>query len=84
MERIGNILPTKSKANSERGLIIEDILREINKERVGTKYKPMTPKLLAIKVSHVPLKDLYSFHSECKDYKSRNGSYGKCFFGRLK
>lgn len=75
----------KSRIKSERADIIRQFLEEINKERVGTKYKQLTGRAVAIKVGH--LKDnatLYYFLSECKDYKNRGGSFGKYFFGALK
>lgn len=75
----------KSKITSERQSILAQFLEEINKERVATKWKPMTGKGVAMKLSH--LKDnntLYYFLSQCKDYKHRNGSFSKYFFGALK
>lgn len=70
---------------NERQGILKQFLEEINKERVGTKYKPLTGRAVAIKLSH--LKDnhtLYFFLSQCKDYKNRQGSFSKYFFGALK
>ena len=70
---------------NERQDIIRQFLEELNKERVGTKFKPLTGRGVAIKVGHI--KDnhtLYYFLSECKDYKNRNGSFSKYFFGALK
>lgn len=78
-------LTQKSRIKSERADIIRQFLEEINKERIGTKYKQLTGRAVAIKLGH--LKDngtLYYFLSECKDYKNRNGSFSKYFFGALK
>lgn len=78
-------LTQKTQIRSERAYIVSQFLEEINKERLGTKYKPMTGRGVAMKISH--LKDngiLYYFLSECKDYKNRNGSFSKYFFGALK
>lgn len=75
----------KTRIKSERADIVSQFLLEINKERIGTKYKLMTGRGVAMKLSH--LKDngtLYYFLSECKDYKNRNGSFSKYFFGALK
>jgi hypothetical protein len=75
----------KSKITNERQDILRQFLEEINKERIGTKYKQLTGRAVAMKVAH--LKDngtLYYFLSECKDYKNRNGSFSKYFFGALK
>lgn len=75
----------KTRIKSERADIIRQFLEEMNKERLGTKYKPLTARAVAIKVGH--LKDnatLYYFLSMCKDYKNRKGSFSKYFFGALK
>ena len=74
----------KTGANSERASLIEEFVNEINKERIRTKYKMLEPKVIAIKLAHVPTQDLYRFLSTCKDYKARNQSFNKCFFGALK
>lgn len=73
------------RIRSERADIIRQFLEEINKERIGTKFKPMTGRGVAIKLGHI--KDngtLYYFLSTCKDAKNRRGSFSKCFFGSLK
>lgn len=75
----------KSRITNERQDIIRQFLEALNLERIGSKYKPLTGRAVAMKVSH--LKDngtLYHFLSCCKDYKSRNGSFSKYFFGALK
>lgn len=74
----------KSKIVNERQDIISQILACINVERIGTKYKPMTGRAVAIKLSHIPTKDLYYLKSICLDSKNRHGSFSKCFFGSLK
>lgn len=75
----------KNKTLNERQYILSQFLEEINKERMGTKWKKLTGRAVAMKLSH--LKDnntLYYFLSICKDAKNRNGSFSKCFFGALK
>lgn len=75
----------KKKISSERAEIISQFVDEINKEREGTKWKPVTGRAVAMKVSHLKNNfELYSFLSNCKDYKNRGGHFGKCFFGSLK
>lgn len=75
----------EKKINSERASIISEFVEEINKERIGTKFKKIQPRAVAIKLGHIKNKqDLYYFLSTCKDYKKRNGSFSKCFFGALK
>jgi hypothetical protein len=78
---------TKKKAverMSERNLILKEILEFVNEERKGTKFKPLTGKALAIKLSHIPTKDLYYTKSVGLDYKKRHGSFSKFLFGSIK
>lgn len=75
----------KSRIKSERASIVSEFVQEINKERIGSKYKPVTGRMIAVKLSH--LKDngtLYYFLSVCRDYKNRGGAFSKCFWGSLK
>ncbi len=79
-----SILPPQ-KSYSERADLIQQFTDEINKERVGTKYKPLSCRAVAVKLGHLKeLGDLYYFMSVLKDYKNRNGSFSKGFFGMLK
>lgn len=73
--------PKQTKANSERALITSEFVERINRERKGTKWKPVTPRAVAIKTAHLSLQDMYYFLSVCK--QSRSG-FSKCFFGLLK
>lgn len=85
--------PNTQKVNT-RGLIIQEFVDEINKERPCT-YKDkygkkkklglITPRLVGIHLGHI--KDEFTlsyFLSECRDYKNRNGNFSKRFFGSLK
>ena len=74
----------KQGATSERASVIQQFTEEINQEREGTKYKLLTGKVIAIKLSHLKLQDLYTFLSLCRDYKNRQKSFSKYFFGALK
>ena len=76
-------VPTRkpSKIVNERQSLLALALENINTERVGTIYKPMTGKGIAMKVAHVSTDELRDFVFLCE--KSKNG-FGKCFFGRLK
>lgn len=74
-----------NKIRSERAFVLSQFVEEINKERLATKWQPITGRAVAMKLSH--LKDngtLYFFLSQCKDYKNRHGSFSKYFFGALK
>lgn len=78
-------LPVLEKSRAtERGSLIEEMTNAINLERVGTKYKPMTLRAVAVKIGHIETKDLYYLLSICNDSKNRCGSFSKCFFGSLK
>lgn len=73
------------KIRSERAFVLSQFVEEINKERLATKWQPITGRAVAMKLSH--LKDngtLYFFLSQCRDYKNRHGSFSKYFFGALK
>ena len=77
-------LQTKPVHVNERGELLKEITNEINKERIGTKWKQTTISLIGIKLAHIPTKDLYAIISMGKDYKNRNGSFSKYLFGSLK
>lgn len=88
IKNLFDILPKKiekkEKPLNERQGILKQFVEEINKERIGTKFKPITGRAVAMKTSHIPTKDLYYLLSICKDGKNRNGSFGKVFFGSIK
>lgn len=78
-----NVISDTSR--NELEYVINQFKDELNKERVGTKYKPLSfiavkMKLLKIK----ELRELYSFLSVCRDSKNRQGSFSRAFFGILK
>jgi len=74
------IFNRKVKHKNERDEIISKMVIEINILRVGTGYKPITKRLLAIKVNKNPfLKsngELQLVFSECL----KNGSFAKLFW----
>lgn len=85
MEKIANYLKIeKKKSHSERADLLQSILVEVNRERLGTKYKPMSPRVLAIKLAHIPTKDLYYLRTMSYDYQDRHGSFSKYVFGAIK
>lgn len=66
-------LPTKkSDLRSERAELIKSFTERLNKAREHTQYKPLTPKAVAIKTSHLDLWDLRMFYSQCE--RARNFS----------
>lgn len=86
---INHLLKLTTKAvikshKTERGELLTEMLNEINKERVNTKFKPLSIKLLAIKLGHIPTNHLYHLMSEARDYRNRGKSYGQYVFGVIK
>lgn len=75
---------TKTKITNKRQYILQQFIDEINKERVGSKFKAVYPKSVAIKIAHLNIVDLEYFFSICMDCKQRTGSFSKCFYGALK
>lgn len=76
----------KSKHKTEEGEIISEFMNEINLERIGTKFRKVNfmsvrTKLEAIANNKQAMRE---FLSNCKDSKSRSGSFSKCFYGALK
>jgi hypothetical protein len=63
---------------THRGCLIGQIMNEVNKERKTT-FMAINMKLQGISDD-----DIAYCLSNCKDYKNRNGSFGKCFWGSLK
>ena len=71
--------------NNERASIIKEFVDEINLERINTKYKPVKGKRIAIMLSVLKTEfELRQFLSECRDYKNRNGSFSRRYFGGFK
>lgn len=74
----------KTVLTNNRQSLLKDFVDNLNLERVGTKYKPLTGKVVAIKLFHLSEFDLSAFYSMCKDYQRRHGSFSKYFWGALK
>lgn len=74
----------KSSITNRRQEIVKEFVDEINKERMGTKWKPVTGRSVALKIAHLSEPDMYYFLSQCRDYKNRHHSFSKCFYGSLK
>ena len=84
MIQISNIikLPKEVKKCSERAELIKffvDTLRNKNN-------KPFSARMIAIKLSHLKVNDLYNFISQCKDVRNRRGeiAMNKFFWFSLK
>lgn len=74
----------EAKPRSQRDIAVQEFVDTINQERIGTKFKKIATKIVAIKLGHLDTQELFYFLSVCKDYKKRNGSFSKGFFGMLK
>lgn len=84
LENIGTLFPLKVYKNW-RTPFIDEIVQYINEERVGTKYKPVTPRWIAIKTAHFKTgQDFHFIISIAKDAKRRGDSFSKVFFGSIK
>lgn len=79
-----NLFNKETNITNRRQELVKELLDLINIERVGTKYRPITARAVAIKVSHLSETDLTWLISTGKDYKNRHGSFSKYFFGVLK
>ena len=69
-----------TKVLSERA----ELIKFFHERLRNKKGRPFTAKLIAIKLGHVDIKDLYFLRSKCIDVENRGGSFGKCFWGSLK
>ena len=87
MQPIANLIrePVKNTGpTSERAELIGYCTDERNRERKGTKYKPVTAAYIATKLSYLSKSDLYYLKGQAQDYRARHGSLSKYFFGALK
>jgi len=70
------------KSLNPRASLIKEFIDEIDSERVGTTFKKVDPKWIAIKLGVLKTNDeLCRFLAECRDFKRANGSFSKRFFG---
>lgn len=82
---ISKLKKKEPKKKQERGITNERqaVLQEIRTEM--EKDNPVNIKLLAIRLSHVPTKDLYFILSEARDYRKRGkGEFSKYIWGSIK
>ncbi|HZQ45101.1 MAG TPA: hypothetical protein VFA99_17755 [Acidobacteriaceae bacterium] len=88
MEPIKNLFgqrrPVKPRRVTERGELLEYFLERVNASRRGTKYRPVTIRYIAMKVTAVPTKDLYALKSKMEDGLRRGMSASMIFFSELK
>lgn len=86
MKSIREHLKTETtNIKSERAFIVSEFVKEINKNRLKTKYKPVTGRMIAIKTSHLSKEELRDFFKQCWRYHIEGkGQFSKCFFGALR
>lgn len=80
---LGNVSrfqPKEKKRTSERAELVGQFALRINAEREGTKYKKLSPRFIAVKLSHVSVPDLYHLLKQCE----QSSAFSKVFFGSLK
>ena len=65
---------------SERAELIDRFVQRLNQARVGTKYKPLTPRAVAVWLSYIPTEELYPFFRKCENAKS----FSKLFWWHVK
>jgi hypothetical protein len=80
------VMPTApTKDRKEEDYLINEFMKEINAEREGSKYKPMS--FMAVKMKLFAIKDdthaLKRFLGECREAKQTGWSFGGCFFWSL-
>jgi hypothetical protein len=80
-----NLKIETTNLRSERAFVLSEFIKEINLDRVGTKYKPVDVKGVAIKTSHLSLKDLRDFYHQCWRGKIEGKyTFSQIFYGALK
>ena len=74
-------LQQKQKTLNERAELVKFFLEKINNGRIGTKYRLLTAKDMAVKLGHLKeLKDLYFLKSYCQ----QSNDFSKAFWSSLK
>lgn len=76
--------PVKKTRRTERGDLLDFFWAELNIERKRDGKKEYAKPYIAVRISHIPTKDLYYLKRICEDALDRHYSFGKCFFGSLK
>jgi hypothetical protein len=86
MEPIGSLLKQRPahKPTSERAELLQFFLDKLSAARRGTKYKPLTPAALAVRLSHLKLADLYYLKSTCLDAERDGKPFSAIFLVELK
>ncbi len=62
--------PVKDVPRSKRAELIGQFLEKLNESRIGTKFKPLTARSVAVMLGYIKTEDLYRFYKECEYQKS--------------
>lgn len=62
--------PVPQKIRGPRDELIQKFTDRLNQARVGTKFKPLTCRAVAVKLSHLPTSDLWPFYRQCESARS--------------
>lgn len=62
--------PAETNIRSERDEVIQKFVDRLNAARAGTKYPPLEPRAVAVKLSHLSVSDLWAFYGQCEHARS--------------
>lgn len=79
-EYLGNEKAAKEFFKHPRHKLLDEMVKRINADRVGTKYKPLSVKIIGIKTAHLGIDDLGFLLKRMQ----QSMFPGKVFFGSLK
>lgn len=68
----------------ERDELISFFTERINRARAGTRFKPLAPRAIAVKLSKLSLQALYALKSGCTDAERRGVPFSAAFWSELK
>lgn len=86
MDAIKHLLkqpPRPQPRSSERGDLLQYFTDRINERRKGTKFKPLTIRAIAVKLSHLGLRDLYYLKSVCDEAERRGYPWAAIFWKEI-
>lgn len=75
--------PKKGPRN-ERDEIFEYFYGKLAPAYQEFRKRPMSKRMLAVKIAHLSVQDLYYMRSVCEDAARRGQSFSKVFWGQLK
>lgn len=86
MESIKSLITglQQQKHGTERGELLEFFTAKINATRDGKKYKKLHIAAIAVKLSHIPTKDLYYLKSVCLDAEREGKPFSAIFWWSIK